>query len=210
MLDMYERKMCVSNQPTGIKPQLNVWQHLVITHNSGRFKTPGLTIYINGKQLYKSPMACVTLAEPFIGIGTGGPFERMSVQKDHTGFNGKMGPIYLLNKVLTPEQVVAFYQLGQNYMFTFQDSSKEVRQLIIQPPSCLFDGSLSNSIVFTFNAFTFKDNFLVNNAPSEIFSQIFGNAKNYKLLEGVYCQILPGSRCCATRTVLYNLLYIIQ
>lgn len=203
MVDMYERKMCVSNQPTGIRTNCNVWEHIVITHSNGGFmKQPGLNIYINGTLKYKSPMACVVLTEPFVAFATGGPYERGILQTDHTSFNGKLGPIYLLNKVISDEQVSSLYQLGPDYMFTFQSSQLDHRQLHCVPPACLFDGSLTNSIVFTFNAFTYKDDLLLNNAPNENFNQMFGSGRNYKLLEGIYCQLLTGSRCCYTRTVL--------
>lgn len=42
--------------------------------------------------------------------------------KDSSPFHGQIGPVYLLNDAITPEQVQGIYSLGPSYMYSFLDN----------------------------------------------------------------------------------------
>lgn len=73
--------------------------------------------------------------------------------KDSSAFFGQMGPVYLFNDVITPEQVQGIYSLGPSYMYSFLDNEVSVFRDGPLPGGVLDakDG-LASKIIFGLNA----------------------------------------------------------
>lgn len=73
--------------------------------------------------------------------------------KDSSPFFGQIGPVYLFNDAITPEQVQGIYSLGPSYMYSFLDNEVSVSADNPLPGSILDakDG-LSSRIIFGINA----------------------------------------------------------
>lgn len=76
--------------------------------------------------------------------------------KDISPFLGQVGPVYLFNDAITPEQVVGIYSLGPSYMYSFLDNDYALSS--DNPlPGGIFDAKdgLAPKIVFGLNAQVF-------------------------------------------------------
>ena len=65
-------------------------------------------------------------------------------------FRGQMSAIYLFSEALSPHQVCAMHRLGPGYKNQFRFETEE-NQLSDNHRKVLYDGRLSNSIVFMYN-----------------------------------------------------------
>lgn len=73
--------------------------------------------------------------------------------KDSSPFHGQIGPVYLLNDAITPEQVQGIYSLGPSYMYSFLDNDAAPSNDNLVPSGILdVKDGLSSRIVFGLNA----------------------------------------------------------
>ena len=73
--------------------------------------------------------------------------------KDSSPFFGQIGPVYLFNDAITPDQVQGIYSLGPSYMYSFLDN-EAVPSGDNMVPSGILDikDGLASRIIFGINA----------------------------------------------------------
>ena len=104
-------------------------------------------VFVNGQLASSTEMAWLVAAtEPFDKCYIGATAE---LDKDRL-FCGQMSAIYLFSEALTPHQVCAMHRLGAGYknQFRFETESGGMSD---NYRKVLYDGRLSNSIVFMYN-----------------------------------------------------------
>ncbi|CAG8627694.1 12970_t:CDS:2, partial [Acaulospora colombiana] len=99
----------------------------------------------------------------------------------HNCFRGQMTSLYMINDVLTKEQIIALYELGPNHSTQFEpDQKKDILS------ACnLFDGTLGPRMVFNFHVkassgqkcFNLASRNLVTNTREMISATLFGIEK---------------------------------
>lgn len=94
-----------------------------------------------------------------------------SSSKESSPFFGQIGPVYLFNDAITPEQVQGINFLGPNYMYSFLDNELTV-SADNQLPSGVLDAKdgLASKIIFGLNAQVFLTSFPDNIHENFLFS----------------------------------------
>lgn len=175
------------------------WYHIAITHSpslSLSFGTPKLRIYIDGvlhnaTDLVKYPSASKALRCCCIGTDN----------RSHSpqAFYGQMGPFYMFNDAISPENVKLIYQLGSSYMFTFttetlRESGKALGSkggVPRTPSSRSKPTQLTSKIHLAYNAKARDGNLFLDTAPR----------RSSTRKRGMHATPLPGTHQCVTRHV---------
>ncbi|KAJ5068966.1 beach domain-containing protein lvsc [Anaeramoeba ignava] len=134
-------------------------------------------IYIDGAQVFKSSLKYPSTTDHLIynKIGSNFQINQSENQKQSTRENpffGQMGTIYIFDDVLNANQISGIYQLGANYMWSFEEqsinpslypklfeaqnqqsqTSKHKTVSFSSPVFSLFDGSLTDKLFVNFNS----------------------------------------------------------
>src|SRR5690606_32022714 len=80
-----------------------------------------------------------------------------------TPLHGQMSAIYIFDEALGSSQIQSIYELGPNYIGTFE---KEDYILFDKSLHHVFNGNLSSKLLFNFNAKSRRGNYLMNNATT--------------------------------------------
>lgn len=73
--------------------------------------------------------------------------------KDASPFCGQIGPVYLLNDAISPDQVQGIYSLGPSYMYLFLDNEAVPSSGTLVPSGILdVKDGLASKIIFGINA----------------------------------------------------------
>ena len=123
------------------------WFMLAIVYIYNRWTKSEIKCFVNGQLASSTEMAwLVSTNEPFdkCYIGATPDVDEQRV------FRGQMSAIYLFSEALSPHQVCAMHRLGSGYKNQFRFET-EGGQLSENHRKVLYDGRLSNSIVFMYN-----------------------------------------------------------
>lgn len=73
--------------------------------------------------------------------------------KDSSPFHGQIGPVYLFNDAISPEQIQGIYSLGPSYMYLFLDNevASSNDNLVLSGILDVKEG-LASKIIFGLNA----------------------------------------------------------
>jgi hypothetical protein len=102
-------------------------------------------------------------------VSTNDPFDKCYIGAtpdvdEERVFRGQMSAIYLFNEALSPHQVCAMHRLGPGYKNQFRFET-EGGQLSENHRKVLYDGKLSNNIVFMYNPVSTDSQLCLQCAP---------------------------------------------
>ncbi|XP_023750494.1 BEACH domain-containing protein B isoform X2 [Lactuca sativa] len=156
----YQKQQCVSFPLNLVGKK---WHFLCLTHSIGRAFSGGSLVkcYLDGALVSSEKCSYPKVNEPLTGCMIGAPINLLSYEEDITSssskesspFFGQIGPVYLFNDAITPEQVQGINFLGPNYMYSFLDNELTV-SADNQLPSGVLDAKdgLASKIIFGLNA----------------------------------------------------------
>nr|XP_006812132.1 PREDICTED: neurobeachin-like [Saccoglossus kowalevskii] len=138
------------------------WYMVTIVHIYSRWRNSEIRCYVNGKLVSYADMAWfVNTSDPydkcFLGSAPTADMERV--------FCGQMAAVYLFNDALASHQIEAMCMLGPNYKSLFKFDSESDLLLSDQCKRILYDGKLSNSIVFTYNPIATDSQLCLESSP---------------------------------------------
>ena len=140
------------------------WYMITIAHVYNRWSKSTIHCYINGKLFSQTALSFHVETQDvfdkcFLGC-TSDPNNEMTL------FSGQLSTIYLFNQWLDANLIEAIYSLGPGYknQFRYENEcsylhlNKRIRKI-------LYDGKLTNSIVFMYNAVNCDSQLLLQSAP---------------------------------------------
>nr|XP_027094520.1 BEACH domain-containing protein B isoform X2 [Coffea arabica]XP_027094521.1 BEACH domain-containing protein B isoform X3 [Coffea arabica] len=153
------------------------WHFLCLTHTIGRAFSGGsqLRCFVDGVLVSSEKCRYAKVNEVLTSCSIGAKLNLKLYEeddaifsiKDSSPFFGQIGPVYLFNDAITPEQVQGVYSLGPSYMYSFLDN--EVSVSVDNPlPGSILDAKdgLSSRIIFGLNAQASNGRTLYNVSPS--------------------------------------------
>ena len=138
------------------------WYMVSIVHIYNRWSKSELKCFVDGNQVSFTEMSwLVSTSDPFdkCYLGTNADFE------EDTVFCGQMSSIYLFGESLTPAHIAAIHQLGPGYKNQFRFDS-ECNNLTLEfAKKMLYDGKLTNSMVFMYNPVACDSQLCLESSP---------------------------------------------
>ncbi|XP_071745123.1 neurobeachin isoform X3 [Lepeophtheirus salmonis] len=137
------------------------WYMIAIVYIYYRWTKSEIKCFVNGQLASSTEMAWfVSTNEPFdkCYIGATPDVDEQRV------FRGQMSAIYLFDNALSPQQVCAMHRLGPGYknQFRFETEGGQLSEI---HKKVLYDGRLSNAIVFLYNPVSTDSQLILQCAP---------------------------------------------
>ncbi|GAB4839467.1 hypothetical protein Ancab_028990 [Ancistrocladus abbreviatus] len=201
-----QKRQCVSLNVNLVRKK---WHFLCITHSIGRAFSGGslLKCYVDGDLISSEKCRYARVNELMTNCTVGAkillPFSEednaLYSIKEISPFLGQIGPIYMFNDAITPEQVLGIYSLGPSYMYSFLDN--EVARYNDLLPVGIFDAKdgLGSKMMFGLNAQASNGRVLYNVSP------LAENALDKNSFEA---NIMAGTQLC-TRRLLQQIIYCV-
>uniref|UniRef100_A0A162A6C6 BEACH domain-containing protein n=1 Tax=Daucus carota subsp. sativus TaxID=79200 RepID=A0A162A6C6_DAUCS len=152
------------------------WQFLCLTHSIGRAFSGGSQVrcYVDGVLVSSEKCSYAKINDTLTSSSIGTKVDLHSNDDENTvacinessPFLGQIGPIYMFNEPLSPEQVKGMYVLGPSYMYSFLDNEKAF-QSDNPVPGRIFDArdGLASKLTFGINAQACNGRTLFNVSP---------------------------------------------
>lgn len=160
------------------------WYMITISHVYNRWSKSHIYCYVNGNLLSSVVMSFYIdqneiFDRCFIGC-TPDPANEMGL------FSGQISSIYLFNHALEPPVIDAIFTLGPSYknQFRFENESAYLH-LSTDARRLLYDGKLTQSIVFLYNPVNCDSQLLLQSAPKQNQSQYFSHNAHALMLNDV-------------------------
>ncbi|XP_071786935.1 neurobeachin-like isoform X3 [Asterias amurensis] len=138
------------------------WYMVSVVHIYNRWRTSEMRSYVNGE--------LVSSGEMQWHVGANEPFDKCflgsapTADKERT-FCGQMSSVYLFSEALSPHQVHAMYLLGANYRSHFKFHSESDVSLSEHYKKILYDGKMTNSIVFLYSPAATESQLCLDSSP---------------------------------------------
>lgn len=202
-----QKRQCVSLHINLVRKK---WHFLCLTHSIGRAFSGGsqLRCYVDGVLVSSERCRYAKVNESLTccTIGTkidSPPYEEENALhsiKDSSPFSGQIGPVYMFNDAITPEQVRGIYSLGPSYMYSFLDNETAANSDNPLPGGIrdAKDG-LASKIIFGLNAQASKGRTLFNVSP------LVDHALDKKSFEAT---VMTGAQLCSRR-LLKQIIYCV-
>jgi hypothetical protein len=121
-----------------------------------------LKVYVNGQLASSTEMTWL--------VSTNEVFEKCYVGAsaeldEERVFCGQMAAIYLFNEALSAHQVCAMHRLGPSYKSQFRFENESMVQLPENHKRVLYDGKMSNCIVFMYSPVATDSQLCLQSAP---------------------------------------------
>ncbi|XP_065829708.1 lipopolysaccharide-responsive and beige-like anchor protein isoform X2 [Oscarella lobularis] len=156
------------------------WYMITIVYSYHRLRASEAACYVDGKYASSGEMSFVSTKEPFdkcfLGTSPGATLSDT--------FSGQMSTFYLFQEALPSTTVAAMYKLGPSYRSQYRYESEADCFLDDSERRALYDGRLSASIVFTYNAKACDGQLCLESSPTENPS-FFVHSPHATRLEGV-------------------------
>ncbi|XP_071951821.1 neurobeachin-like isoform X2 [Antedon mediterranea] len=138
------------------------WYMVSVVHIYHRWKNNEIKCFVNGKLVSSGEMPWhVNVNEPFDKCFLGAA---PSADKERT-FCGQLACVYLFSEALTPQQIEAIYLMNPNYKNHFKFPSESDVSLSETHKKVLYDGKLSNAIVFMYNPAATESQLCLDSSP---------------------------------------------
>ena len=140
------------------------WYMITIAHVYNRWSKSTIHCYINGKLFSQTALSFQVETQDvfdkcFLGC-TSDPSNEMTL------FSGQLSTIYLFNQWLDANLIESIYLLGPGYKNQFRyENECSYLHLNKRIRKVLYDGKLTNSIVFMYNAVNCDSQLLLQSAP---------------------------------------------
>ncbi|XP_041358388.1 neurobeachin-like isoform X2 [Gigantopelta aegis] len=138
------------------------WYMITISHVYNRWSRSEVRVFVDGQLTSSTDMSwLVSTSDPFdkcyLGSSTDGDVDHM--------FCGQMSTVYLFSEALLPHQVAAMHQLGPGYKSQFRFENENVTSMSDANKRVLYDGKLTNSIVFMYNPIACDSQLCLESSP---------------------------------------------
>ncbi|XP_038055558.1 neurobeachin-like isoform X2 [Patiria miniata] len=138
------------------------WNMVTVVHVYNRWRASEIRCYVNGELVSSGEMQWhVAASEPFDKCFLG---SAPTADKERT-FCGQMSSVYLFSEALTPHHVHAMYLLGPNYRSHFKFHSESDVSLSEHYKKILYDGKMTNSIVFLYSPAATESQLCLDSSP---------------------------------------------
>ncbi|XP_065190156.1 lipopolysaccharide-responsive and beige-like anchor protein [Sycon ciliatum] len=156
------------------------WFMVSIVHTFNRLKANEVQCYVNGTLASKAELPFVTTKEPFdkCYLGTSPAASANDV------FSGQMTAFYLFQEPLSADHIYALSALGPSYKGQFKFPGESDRVILNHERKLLYDGKLSNSIVFMYSPKACDGQLCLESSPTTN-PTFFVHSPHATLLEGV-------------------------
>ncbi len=160
------------------------WYMVTISHIYNRWTKSQINCYVNGCLLSQVQMAFY--------IDQTEIFDRcfLGCTPDSTNeinlFSGQLSSIYLFNQALDGQLIEAVYALGPSYKYQFRyENESAYLNLRAETRKLLYDGKLTQSIVFLYNPVNCDSQLILQSAPKQNQSQYFSHNAHALMLQDV-------------------------
>ncbi|CAD5116250.1 DgyrCDS5159 [Dimorphilus gyrociliatus] len=138
------------------------WFMVSIVHIYNRWSRSEVRAYVNGKFVSSTEMSWfVNTNDAFDKCYIGGTPELT----EDTMFCGQMSSVYLFNEALTAQQISSIYILGPGYKSQFRLETESGLLLDESTKKILYDGRLSNTIVFMYTPVSCDSQLCLESSP---------------------------------------------
>lgn len=160
------------------------WYMITISHVYNRWSKSQIYCYVNGQQLSSVAMQFY--------IDTNEVFDKCFIgctpdtSNELNLFSGQLSSIYLFNLALDTVTIQALFSLGPSYknQFRFENEIAHLH-LNSETRKILYDGKLTQSIVFLYNPVNCDSQLLLQSAPKQNQSQYFVHNAHALMLSDV-------------------------
>ncbi|CAG0917437.1 unnamed protein product [Notodromas monacha] len=138
------------------------WYTLAVVYIYNRWSKSEIKVYVNGQLASSTEMTwLVSTNEAFekCYIGASAELDEERV------FCGQMAAVYLFSEALTAHQVCAMHRLGPSYKSQFRFENESLVQLPENHKRVLYDGKMSNCIVFMYSPVATDSQLCLQSAP---------------------------------------------
>jgi neurobeachin len=160
------------------------WYMITISHEYFRWSKSQIHCFINGVELSVVAMSFyIDPAEMFDKCFIGCTPDSSS---EINLFSGQLSSIYLFNQNLDDKSIEAIYSLGPSYknQFRFENESAHLH-LRAEVRKLLYDGRLTQAIVFLYNPVNCDSQLLLQSAPKQNQAQYFVHNAHALMLSDV-------------------------
>ena len=160
------------------------WYMITISHIYNRWTKSQIHCYVNGCQLsYVQMPFYIDQAEVFDKCFIGCTPDQTS---ELNLFSGQLSSVYLFDHALDATLIEAVFQLGPSYknQFRFENESTHLH-LRSEVKKILYDGKLTQSIVFLYNPVNCDSQLVLQSAPKQNQSQYFVHNAHALMLNDV-------------------------
>ncbi|KAF3447262.1 hypothetical protein FNV43_RR12442 [Rhamnella rubrinervis] len=186
------------------------WHFLCITHSIGRAFSGGslLRCFVDGILVSSERCRYAKVNESLTSCTIGAKINMSLYEddiplesiKDSSPFHGQIGPVYLFNDTITPEQVQGIYSLGPSYMYSFLDNEAAPSNDNLVPSGILdVKDGLASRMIFGLNAQASDGRILFNVAP------VLDHVSDRNLFEAT---VMVGTQLCSRR-LLQHIIYCV-
>ncbi|XP_026668558.1 neurobeachin isoform X17 [Ceratina calcarata] len=138
------------------------WYMIAVVYIYNRWTKSEIKCLVNGQLASSTEMAWfVSTNDPFDKCYIGATPER----DEERVFCGQMSAIYLFSEALTTHQICAMHRLGPGYKSQFRFDNECYLNLPDNHKRVLYDGKLSNAIVFMYNPVATDSQLCLQSAP---------------------------------------------
>ncbi|EXB79620.1 BEACH domain-containing protein lvsC [Morus notabilis] len=201
------KRQCVKLPITLVRKK---WHFLCVTHSIGRAFSGGslLRSYVDGELVSSERCRYAKVSEPLTSCKVGAkitmslyeddiPLESI---KDASPFCGQIGPVYLFNDAISPDQVQGIHSLGPSYMYSFLDNEAVPSSDNLVPSGILdIKDGLASKIIFGINAQASDGRTLFNVSP------MLDHVPDRNLFEAT---VMVGTQLCSRR-LLQQIIYCV-
>ncbi|KAF4394946.1 hypothetical protein F8388_017674 [Cannabis sativa] len=201
------KRQCVHLPITLVRKK---WHFLCLTHSIGRAFSGGslLRCYVDGELVSSERCRYAKVNEPLTSCKIGAKVYMAMYEDDipqdsvkvSAPFFGQIGPVYLFNDTISPDQVRGIYSLGPSYMYSFLDNEAVPSSDNLIPTGILdVKDGLASRIIFGINAQASDGKKLFNVSP------MLDYVPDRNLFEG---NVMIGTQLCSRR-LLQQIIYCV-
>ncbi|KAM6596704.1 hypothetical protein CsatA_007228 [Cannabis sativa] len=201
------KRQCVHLPITLVRKK---WHFLCLTHSIGRAFSGGslLRCYVDGELVSSERCRYAKVNEPLTSCKIGAKVYMAMYEDDipqdsvkvSAPFFGQIGPVYLFNDTISPDQVRGIYSLGPSYMYSFLDNEAVPSSDNLIPTGILdVKDGLASRIIFGINAQASDGKKLFNVSP------MLDYVPDRNLFEA---NVMIGTQLCSRR-LLQQIIYCV-
>ncbi|KAM7346348.1 A kinase anchor protein rugose isoform 17-T24 [Cochliomyia hominivorax] len=167
------------------------WYMIAIVYIYNRWTKSEIKCLVNGQLASSTEMAWF--------VSTNDPFDKCYIGAtpeldEERVFCGQMSAIYLFSEALTTQQICAMHRLGPGYKSQFRFDNECYLNLPDNHKRVLYDGKLSNAIVFMYNPVATDGQLCLQSAPKGNVSY-FVHTPHALMLQDVKAVITHSIHC---------------
>ncbi|XP_055712583.1 neurobeachin isoform X6 [Phlebotomus papatasi] len=167
------------------------WYMIAIVYIYNRWTKSEIKCLVNGQLASSTEMAWF--------VSTNDPFDKCYIGAtpevdEERVFCGQMAAIYLFSEALTTQQICAMHRLGPGYKSQFRFDNECYLNLPDNHKRVLYDGKLSNAIVFMYNPVATDGQLCLQSAPKGNVS-FFVHTPHALMLQDVKAVVTHSIHC---------------